>query len=53
MKKISFIAILFLLGCASGEKTYENDVFPKGDFKPINPINFSNKDAKNIREGKI
>lgn len=49
---ISILTFILLIGCSSIE-TYESDVFPKGDWRPINPEYFGKAEAQRIFEGKL
>lgn len=40
-----------IISCSSISKEYEADVFPKGEFKPINPEYFNKDEAQRIFEG--
>lgn len=53
-KLVAFSLVLALLGaCSSTPKTYQNDVFPKGDdWKPINPEWFGVLEAQRMQLGK-
>lgn len=44
-------SVLIMAGCSS-TKTYESTIFPKGEWKSVNPEKFSKKDAVRIlKEG--
>lgn len=52
MKTTSIILLsilTFLIGCTAN-KTYENEVFPEGNWIPINPEYFGIEEVKRIRE---
>ena len=53
-KKTMILGLLMvtLSGCSS-VKTYENEVFPQGEWKAVNPQYFGKTEAQRILEGKM
>jgi hypothetical protein len=46
------LLMIILSGCSS-VKTYENEVFPQGEWKAVNPQYFGKTEAQRILEGKM
>lgn len=50
-KSILIFSILIISACSNTPKEYEADIFPDGEFKPINPEYFNKDEAQRIFEG--
>ncbi len=52
MKIIMLLSILCLSACTS-PKSYESNIFPKGEWRAVNPEYFNKTEAQRILEGRI
>ncbi|WP_298642410.1 hypothetical protein [uncultured Cardiobacterium sp.] len=46
------LLMMVLSGCSS-VKTYENEVFPQGEWRAVNPQYFGKMEAQRILEGRM
>ena len=46
------LLMMFLSGCSS-VKTYENEVFPQGEWRAVNPQYFGKTEVQRILEGRM